>query len=901
MAARRPPADLPRGTVTLLFTDIEGSTNALRTFGAVYPEVLARHRGVVREACSRFAGIEVDTQGDAFFFAFGRAADAVAAAAEAQRALAEESWPGGAALRIRMGIHTGEPELDDEGYVGIDLHLAARICAVAHGGQVLLSLATRDLVGDEPVPGGAVRDLGEHRLKDFDRPQRLFQLDAPGLDGEHPPPRTPSPLGLILPSNRLIGRETELAELRRLLAHPAARLVTLTGPGGTGKSRLTLEFAWEAVDTFADGVVLVRLAPVGDSGFVPSAIAAALGVRHGGGTSPAEAVIEYVRDREVLLVLDNMEHLLPASAYLGRLLAEASRIRLLASSRSPLGISGEHVLSVDPLPDADADRLFIERARAADSRFDAAASAAAVREICRRLDGLPLAIELAAARVALLPPAALLERLGLALLSGGPADRPERQRTLRATIDWSYGLLTESQRELHTSLAVFSGGCSLEAIEATQPSDRLLDDLGALVTGSLLFRADAGDEARFGMLQLVRQYALEELERDGRAEQARERHAEWFVGLAEQAEEQLARAGQAGWLDRLERELPNIRAALDWSLSAGRPELALRIASALGRFWRAHGHAGEARAWLAAALEAGEGAPARLQAKALWTAARQASAQSDHAAATPLLEAALALFRNLGDGREEVFVLSELGWGALRRGDLARAVESCEAALAAARALGDPRTVSGSLNALALVLGERGEHVRARALHEEALALRHRLGDDLLVANSAYNLGVAAFAEGDLERAKYAFEECLVIARRVGDDVHHAASLLMLGDVELLLGDVVRAGELLSESAERYRELGDERSRAECLHGLGGVAAALGRPRDAARLWGVAERLRGGGELFEAETAIDIRFRETVVLELGEEGFADAVDDGRRRGVEDAEPLTGLVNPLGPL
>jgi predicted ATPase/class 3 adenylate cyclase len=880
MVAHRDRAGLPRGTVTLLFTDIEGSTNAARSLGAAYGRALAHHHELVRAACGRFGGHEIDTAGDGFFVVFDRAQDAVAAAAEAQRALVQDTWPEGAKLRARIGIHTGEPDLGNEGYVGLDVSLASRICGVAHGGQVLLSRATRDLVGDEPVAGGSVRDLGDHRLKDFERPERLFQLEAPGLQVEHPPPRTGSAVGLIVPSNRLVGRAAELARVRELLARPDVHLVTLTGPGGTGKSRLALELAWDAVDQFADGVFLVRLGPVGDPELVPSAIAAALGVREPGGRPVLDAVADFLRDRELLLVVDNVEHLLPAAAGLGQLLAAATSVRVLATSRSPLGIGGEHVLALDPLPEDDATVLFTERARAADSAFDSDSSAEAVREICRRLDGLPLAIELAAARVTLLPPAALLQRLDLALLTGGPADRPERQRTLRATIDWSYGLLTAPQRELHASLAVFAGGCSLDAIEAALGGD-VLDDLGALRAGSLLHRADANGEVRFRMLEVVRQYALDVLSAEGRLDAQRERLAVWVLRLAEEAEGELAGPEQAAWLERLERELPNIRVALDWLLARDRPDEALRVASALGRFWRAHGHTSEAREWLAAGLSAPGDVEPPVRARALWTAARQATAQGDAASAVPLLEEALDLFRKLGHAREEVFARSELGLAVLAMGDEERAERLCSEALSVARRLDDDRAVSAALSQLAGVLSERGDHQGARELHEEALALRRRLDDPILVANAANNLGVAALAEGDLPRAREALEEALALARGLGDTVHIAAALCGLGETVLLEGYHAEAAAHLTESLELSIASADRATSAECLNALAATHAVAGRPVAAATLWGAADALREGRHSL-ATAAIEARFRPPVARELGD-GFEQAARRGAAR------------------
>jgi predicted ATPase/class 3 adenylate cyclase len=894
-------SQLPRGTVTLLFTDIEGSTNALRALGGAYNEALGRHHDLVRTACARFGGIEVDTQGDAFFVAFGRAHEAVAAALEAQRALLAEPWPEARALRVRMGIHTGEPDLGEHGYVGIDVHLAARICGAAHGGQVLCSRATRDLAAGGSGDGVAYRDLGDHRLKDFDRPVRLFQVDGAGIPAEHPPPRTGSAVGLIVPSNRLVGREPELAAVRELLAAPDVHLVTLTGPGGTGKSRLALELAWEAVEQFADGVFLVRLAQVGDPALVPSAIAEALGVREAGTRPLLEAIADDLRDRELLLVVDNFEHVLEAALLLAALFEASAGVRLLATSRVPLRLRGEHVVDVEPLPEEDATSLFVERARSVDHRFDAEAEAETVAEICRRLDGLPLAIELAAARVAVLTPKRLLERIGLALLSGGGADVPERQRTISATIEWSYDLLTPSQQALHAALGIFAGGCTLEAVEEVCGSADLLDDLAALVAGGLIRRDDSPSEPRFRMLQVVREFALARLSADGRAHELGAAHAAWVARLGEQAETELTGGEQAVWLERLDQELPNVRAALEWSLANGEPELALRIAASLGRFWRARGHVTEGRRWLEAALADADEVPAEARAAGFWAAGRQAMAQGDDAAAVPLLERALELYRELGRRREESFALAELGLAAVATGDLEQGEQRCADALEVARALGDPRATSAALSQLAHVVGELGDHARARALHEEALGLRRRLGDPLLVANAANNLGFAALAEGDLVRARTALEEALALATDLGDRIHTASARCGLGQTALLAGEPDRAAAHLTAALDTYVVLGDERDAAECISGLAAAAAALGRPSCAAALWAGADALRHAPATGVAAT-IESRYRPTVIESLDAEELerANAVGASLRLDrIVPAElvPLPDAVTP----
>jgi predicted ATPase/class 3 adenylate cyclase len=888
MAARDDPRKgLPTGTVTLLFADVEGSTRLLYALGGErYREVRARARELVREAAARCRGHEVDWAGDGVSLAFESARDAVEAAAELQRSLLTEPWPTDAAVRLRIGIHTGEPELASEGYVGTDVHIAARICAAAHGGQVVVSQAVRDLAGEEPLAGVSFRPLGRHRFKDIPHPEPIFQLVASGLAESFPPLQTLG--GATLPAlhHRLVGRADDLTQITGLLAREDVRLITITGPGGAGKSRLALEAA--AAAALERPVHLVGLAPLSDPELVPAAIARVIGVRELPGEPLLDTVANTLTGTGTLLFLDNLEHLTPAARHIAGLLHRVTDLDVMTTSRAPLRLSGEHVVPLAPLPMDDAATLFAELAAAHGVVLhdDALPS---VREICRRLDGLPLAIELVAARLVVLPPARILQALdeGLALDMEGPIDLPDRQRTLRATIDWSYGLLDEDQRALHGVLAIFAGGCSLEdarALAAGGP--RFLADLEALVAWSLL-RSDVSDgDVRLSMLETVREHAFAHLAAEGMLEERLKRHAERFLELALAAEEELTGLNQAHWLKRLESELDNVRAALDWSFESGRVQDALRAVSSLQRFWRAHGHVSEARRWLSLGLDLGDSVPAEVRADALWAAARQATAQSDWEAAVPLLEDALALFREQGRGREVVFALSELGYAALRRDDPKSAVALCEEALALARELGDPRAISGVLSILAEVSRTQGEHERALALSGEAVGLRRALGDTTLIADSTYHLGVAAFGSGDLERAEQAFEESLSLARELGDALYRGAALYMLGTVALLRDDLSLALDRLHESLAIYTEVEDRRSTAECVCALGGLAAASGRPEEAARLWGAADTLRGDLPLEYAEPTIEARFGPSLIDSLGSERFALLREEGARIGHE---------------
>ncbi len=875
-------AALPRGTVTLLFADVEGSTQLLHALGDRYGPVRIRLRELVRGIVRPRGGHEIDWAGDGVFLAFSGAREAVAAATELQRALGDEPWPEEGALRLRIGIHTGEPELDAEGYVGMAVVVASRICGVSHGDQIVISQSTREVAGDEPLPGVGVKPLGRHRLKDVPDTQQLFQVVGPGLTADFPPLRTLA--GATLPAlhHRLVGRARDLAAVQTLLTRPDVRLVTIAGPGGAGKSRLALEVAGEAA--VHRPVHLVGLAPISNRELVPAAIARAVGVRESPGRTLLQSVGEAIAGTGALMVLDNLEHLPGAASDVRELLDAAHDVKLLVTSRGPLRLSAEHVVPLAPLLMADASELFAElaAARGIVLREDTSRS---IEEICRRLDGLPLAIELVASRLVVLPPAQVLQALeeGLALEMEGPVDLPERQRTLGATLEWSYALLSDRQRELHETLAVFPGGCSLTDLRALVDSSAgagLLGDLEALVAWSLL-RSDVADgDVRVSMLETVREHALSRLEASGRLDDLRRRHGERFLGLAAEAEEALERPEAATWLERLELELDNIRAALDWALTSGRVEEALRAVSELGRFWRHHGHITEARRWLALALALADDVPQEVLANALWWSARQAAAQDDLEAEIPDLEAALKLFRELDRPRETAFVLGELGWIALQRGDAARAEELCSEALAVARETDDASAISAQLNYLADVYSARGDHLHALAAHEEALALRRTLDDPLQVTNSLYNLGIAAFENGEVERARDVFEETRTLALGLGDVLHTAAADFMLAELDLHAGDPDEAERRILGCLAVYTELGSDRSRAECLVVLGGAAAAKGRFEDAARLFGAASGLRGDAPINRFERPVLERFGPELVSHLGEERVAELERDG---------------------
>ena len=866
--------------MTLLFADVEGSTRLLHLLGERFAPARTRMRALVRAAAAAHDGAEVDWAGDGVFLAFSRATDAVAAAAEIQRSLAAEPWPDEEAHRLRIGVHTGEPDLGPEGYVGMDVVVAARLCASAHGEQVVVTRATRDMVGEQPLPGAIFRPLGHHRLKDVPAAAQIFQLVAPGLREDFPPLKTLTATSLPALHHRLVGRAEPLGRVERLLAEDV-RLVTITGAGGAGKSRLALEVAARAaVDR---PVHLVGLAPVVDAELVPSAIARAIGARESGDRSMLESVADSLSGAGALLFLDNLEHLPTAAGPIAELLDHVPDLQILATSRAPLRLTTEHVLPLEPLSIENATTLFVELAAARgvllqDSAF------ASVHEICRKLDGLPLAIELVAARLALLPPEEILRALGkgLALEMEGPVDLPARQRTLRAAIDWSYGRLSPSQRALAGTLAVFADSGSLDdarTIAGTGPE--FLRDLEALVGWSLIRAESTDGELRLSMLGTVREYALEHEASEGRLDELRQRHAEQFLALALEAEGELAGTKQAAWLDRLELEFDNLGTALDWLLASGRGEDALRAISALERFWRAHAHVSDARRWLSLGLSLADGAPADVRAAALRTAALQAAAQSDWGAARAMFDEAREVYCAEGQTRDEILALSYLSFFSRMQGDVDVAQQYAHEAVDAASRLDDDRARSAAATVLGDVYSARGEHALALAQYEQAVALRIRFGDPLLVTDAIYNLGVAAFHARDFGRAREAFADSLSQARELGEAPYVAAAQLMLAELDLLEGAAEVAASRARESLTLYTDLEDGRSCARCLVVLAGAAAERGSPETAARLVGAATAARGTDEPDEFELPVLERFMPAVEARLGQLAFDELEREGR--------------------
>ncbi len=952
------PQPHPAGTLTMLLTDVEGSTKLWGERPDAMRAAMERHHVIARQAIARHGGYLPPDQGegDSTFAVFARASDALAGALALQRGLLAEHWPGGVQLRVRAALHTGELEMRDDGrnYFGVAISQCARLQAAGHGSQVLLSEATQSLVGGALPPGAALKDLGVHRFKDLSAPARVFQLTHSDLPADFLPLRSLDTRIHNLPAQvtSFIGREQEMEEIKRLLAQ--TRLLTLVGAGGSGKTRLALQVAADLLDEYADGVWMVELGGLTDPALVPQVVASALSVREEPHQPLLSTLGAYIRAKQLLLLFDNCEHLVAACAQLaGVLLHACPSLKILTTSREVLGIGGENTWrvpslslpnfeelpSIDRLAESEAVQLFVERARAALPTFALTSkSAPAVAQICQHLDGIPLAIELAAARTKVLAAEQVAARLGdrFRLLTGGSRAALPRQQTLQATMDWSYDLLAEAERTLLERLSVFAGGFQLEAAETVCASDKVekaevLALLSQLVDKSLVNAETLREEARYRLLETIREYARDKLLASGDTTTVRGRHRDWYVSLAEQAEADFVGPNQRLWLDRVEMECDNFRAALQWSKTGeGGTEAGLRIAGALWRFWEARGPQSEGRAWLEGLLSGSAHVSAAARAKALNAAANLARNQGDYARSLALHEASLVLRRELRDKRGIAGSLNNLAVLAHDQGDYRRASSFCEEAVSQWRAAGDSWGAALTLNNLGRAVRFQGEYERATALceeslrlfqelrhtwgaaralnslgdaahycgdferatafYEQSLALRNEVGDKQGIAASLSNLGKVAQRQGNLDRANALAQEALALRRDLGDRRGIAVSLNNLASVAHDRGNYERAAALYRESLATRRDLGDRGGIAWCLEGLASVALAQGRYARAARLFCAAEALREfiGAPLPLADFTHYKRGLHTVREELGEEAFTSTCAEGRVMELEHA-------------
>jgi len=851
----------------------------MQQLGQGYVELQMVHHELLREAFRSNEGRELRTEGDSFFCVFASALDACHAAAAAQQSFAEHRWPEGGALRVRIGLHTGEAPLMGDEYIGLDVHHAARIAGAAYGGQVLVSEATQALVAGRLPERLQLRDLGLHRLRDLAGTEHLYQLLVEGVPDVFPALRTldGTPNNLPTQLTSFVGRSEMVARAKRLVE--TSRLLTLTGPGGIGKTRLSLQVAAETFDQFPDGVYFIALSAVRDPEVIPSVIAQAIGIPMTGNRLPLDMVIEHLRNRKTLLVIDNFEQLLPEAAGFPSTLLQASpNLKVIVSSRAPLRAYGEHEFPVEPLliPDStthpsldilsqyEAVKLFIERATAAKPDFYATnENAPAIAGICERVDGLPLAIELAAARIKLFSPQALYSRLekSFSALGVGARDLPSRQQTLTGAIAWSYDMLDAPGRRLLARFSVFARGAGLEQAGAVcGPAEEVGDDvvtgLDELADQSLLRRVPDVEEPRLLMLQTIREFGAERLQESGEAEVIRDRHAEAFAAMAEEVEGRLLGSERKAQLDRLERDHDNLRAALDWCISGHRTELALRLASAMWRFWQMRGHLHEGRSRIEAVLDL-------------------PGVDKHPAAHRRALEAA--------------------GGIAYWQADMHAAQAWYDDCLVLTRATGDKNAIANAIynDSFPLVVG-RTDMARALPLLDEALGLFRELDDAPGIARCLWGIGNVHHFLQDYDAAVPPLEESIELFRKLGQGFGLGWSLHTRALVAINLGDPTTAQPLVTEALGLFSKAGDvsgimillddsaqiARLREQRLRSLRLAGAAAGmQARSGAQLATLANAI-GGRPVAVAEDAEERKAFEAGQAMTPEDAVAYALDQG---------------------
>lgn len=957
--------DLPRGTVTFLFTDIQGSTRLWQEFPSAMPAALALHHDVLRSAITAHNGYVFQIIGDAFCAAFATAFEGLDAALDAQRALRDAAWQETGAVRVRMALHTGAVDVrageftSGEYVSGITLSRAARLLSAGHGGQILLSASSAELVREHLPSGVTLRDVGAHRLKDLVQPQQIYQVLTNDLSQEFPPLKTLDALPNNLPiqPTSFIGRERELKDIRSLFGR--THLLTLTGAGGSGKTRLALQFAADAVDEFDKGAWFIDLAPISDPALVPNAVLNALNLVEEPGRAPLDTLTDYLGAKVIFLVLDNCEHLVEACARLAHhVLTHCPNAQILATSREALSVPGEvtyavpvlglpdpkHLPSLEAVSQYDAVRLFIERALAIQPNFSITNSnAPAVAQICFRLDGIPLAIELAAARIKLFSPEQIAARLDdrLRLLTGGSRTVMPRQRTLRAAIEWSYSLLSEQERILFRRLAVFAGGWTFEAAEQVCRGDGLdefeiLELLSQLVNKSLVRTDLRGEETRYGMLETIREYAAEKLIESGEVSILRTRHLEFFVSFAEQAEPHLKRSEQADWVERLNQELDNFRAAFDWSLVEGHVQDGLRLGVALDRFWDMetnwregwehlekllrHPAAATRTTLRAAALNAaanlqrflGDGAvrdryshetieiarecgePARAILAQVLAGYAQSMLADNPALADSMDNEALAIARALDDEWLLGYVLLNRGFLQNAKKDNLSARQVFEESLAHFKSCGDTHYIDMSSLHVSQTLSLMGDNVRAREQIEERLPMLRRQKNQFPVATRLLTLGEIARAENDYPLAKSYYAEGLAIVREIGGKTIMQAYCGNLGYVALFEGELETARLLFAESFALAQRLNDKSTIAGVFYGLACLAAAENKAHHAVKLFATGNAIFEMGDkntLTPADIAEYDRYLNLARGQLTEQEFNAAWNKGRALTMEQAIEL----------
>ena len=908
--------DFPTGTVTFLLTDIEGSTALWEEFPEAMRAAMSYHDAVIESAVSEHRGMVVRPrgEGDSRFAVFEQAGDAVRAIGVIQQAFAAGFPELPFSLRVRAGLHTGAADFYQGDYYGSPVNRCARIRGLAHGGQTLVSNAVAELVRDELPPGVALIDMGTHRLKGLNRPEMVFQLWLPGLPNEFPPLQSTgaTPGNLPTPLTPIIGRQREVADVSSLLARDDVRLVTLTGPGGTGKTRLSLEVGQALSDGFPDGTFFIDLAPISDPGLVPTTIAHTLGLREGGGRPPFDSLKEHLASRRMLLIIDNLEQVIAAAPFMAQLLAAAPQVKTLATSRIPLQIRGEreYPLSTLPVPPQDSTLtpeqlleyesvcLFTQQAQAARPVFQLTSeNAAAVVGICRRLDGLPLALEIAAARIRILPPAALLSRLdqSMKLLVGGAADLPERHQTVRAAIDWSHNLLSADEQRVFSRLSIFVGGFTFETAEAVCNWDGALDlltGIESLVRNSLIRQVEwLDDEPRFDMLQTIRDYAQEKLAESGEYAAAGYAHAQYFSNLSLIALRNIQSGRAMEWLARTEADHDNYRAAMTWALETpGAAGLAAQITVYLAWFWFRHSHFHEGRDWTERVVKATSDQGPQIVAPARAAAAVMANWNGDLSVAAEHIELATRLAEEEAGEFERAGCHFFYGVILLNQGQPQRAYAHLSMA---AEMLDHPETrwlQNTSLVHLSNAALGLGHADQAFKMLSAAYPAIKEMGDQYQISWTLQNFGEVARVQGAYAEARAYYRQAEAFAQEAEAPAEDARLTHTYGYLALHDGDLDEAEALFTRSLSMFRVMVMKRGLCECLAGLAAVAAARGNFNQGAKLLATAEfHLESSGASWWPADRVEVeRTRQRLKSALDESEYDRSWREGRAMSLDKA-------------
>jgi predicted ATPase/class 3 adenylate cyclase/Tfp pilus assembly protein PilF len=847
----------PGSEITFLFTDIEGSTKLAQQFPDSLPASLEIHHAILKEAIESCRGFVFEIIGDAFCASFENTIDAVNACYMAQKKLSIEQWKD-VVIKVRMGIHRGNAEWNGRRYMGyITLARTQRVMSAAYGGQVLLSEDAYNQLTEKENSEITFRDLGERKLKDLIQPVKIYQLISKEFPSDFPPLITldARPNNLPVQLTSFIGRKNEIEKVKELLKN--THLLTLTGPGGAGKTRLSLQVGADVIDDFANGVWFVELAPIIDAVLLPQEISKELGIKEETKKTLEETLTSYLKDKEILLILDNCEHLIETCAGLTeQLLKACPKLKILATSREPMKCSGEQTHSIlsleipDPkgeispeqLVQYESVRLFIERALTVNRNFRVNnENAPALAEICRQLDGIPLAIELAAARIKVLTVEKIYDRLSnrFSLLTGGKRTAMPRQKTLKALIDWSYDLLTEQEKILWSRLSVFNDGWILESAEEICSDDKLKDDeifdlLSLLVEKSIIIFDDENE--RYSILETLKHYGEERLNETNESNKIFSRYLFYFMKLSESAEPKLTGAEAQLWLDRLEEEHGNLQSAIEWSLNHEHQEEGMRLAGALGSFWDIRGYFSIGRRLLESMLRNTKGVSKSVIGKALNCTGTLAFNQGEYQQAMKFHEESLALYRELKDKDGIATSIGNMGIVAYEQGDYERARKLCEEHLVYKREIGDKDSIASSLSDLGNIAYDQGDYQQARRFHEESLALRQKIGNKRGIANSLNNLGNLTYIQGDFDQAQKLYEESLILKREVGDKKGISISLHNLGIVTYLKGNYKQSQNFYEESLALVRQIGSKSGIADTLYDLGNIGFKQGDYQQALKL-----------------------------------------------------------------